>query len=259
MTLTPTRTPTRRERLREATVAEIKQAARATLATDGPAGLSLRAIARAMGLSAPALYRYFPSRDDLVAALCADLYDELAGALRTARDAADRRPPAGATTGGARPTAEAPAAEAPAAAGRLLAAARAFRAWAVAHPAEFALMFASPVPYPDSHAGSPHHEAGMRFAEVFLAPFVELWVHRPFPVPAVPPALAGQLEEFGGMLGLALPLGAVAVFLDCWVRLYGSVTLEVFGQLHFCLTDAEPLFEATLADLAARLGLPAGS
>lgn len=226
-------TPTRRERLREATVTEIKQAARSTLATDGPAGLSLRAIARAMGLSAPALYRYFPSRDDLVAALCADLYDELAGVLRAARDAADT-----------------------AAAGRLLAAARAFRAWAVAHPAEFGLMFASPVPYPDTHDDSPHHEAGMRFAEVFLAPFVELWGQQPFPLPALPPALAGQLEEFRGMLDPALPLGAVAVFLDCWVRLYGIVTLEVFGQLHFCLTDAEPLFEATLADLAARLGVP---
>ena len=74
----------RRERVRQATVEEIKAVARAQMAAEGTAGVTLRAIAREMGMTAPALYRYFGSRDDLVTALVTDAYDALADAMEAA-------------------------------------------------------------------------------------------------------------------------------------------------------------------------------
>src|SRR5688572_7945802 len=78
----------RRDRLRADTVREIKETARRVLVDQGVDGLALRAVAREMGMSAPALYRYFDSREDLVEHVVADLYDELVAVLEAARDAA---------------------------------------------------------------------------------------------------------------------------------------------------------------------------
>ncbi len=86
--------PSRRARLREQTLAEIKEHALAQVAEAGAEALSLNAIGRAMGMSGPALYRYFASRDALLAALVADAYDDLADALEQAAAGARRRAPA---------------------------------------------------------------------------------------------------------------------------------------------------------------------
>ena len=124
MTMTsPSRSPSRRERLRTATVAEIKDLARRLLVGGGPPAISLRAIARDMGMTAPAIYRYFPSLDALVAELTEDLYDELRETIEAARD------PAPATTR-ARARRDGPGVP----------------ALVVGHPAEFGLMFGNPVP-----------------------------------------------------------------------------------------------------------------
>src|SRR5215212_11269202 len=111
----------RRDRVRADTVREIKQTARRVLVEQGVDGLALRAVAREMGMTAPALYRYFDSREHLVEHVVADLYDELTGVLEAARD--DARP------------ATAPI--------QLLACSRAFRRWATTHHAEFGLLFGS--------------------------------------------------------------------------------------------------------------------
>ena len=55
---------------------------------------------------------------------------------------------------------------------------------------------------------------------------------------------------------MPLPLGVMQVFLSCWIRLYGAVTMEIFGHLRFAVADAEPVFEAELADAARDLGFP---
>src|SRR4051812_10034230 len=111
----------RRDRARAETLREIKQTARRVLGEHGPDGLALREIARPMGMTAPALYRYFTSREALVENVVVDLYDELVAELESARDAALPATPA---VG-------------------LLAASRAFRRWATANPAEFGLLFGS--------------------------------------------------------------------------------------------------------------------
>jgi AcrR family transcriptional regulator len=235
-----TTAPNRRERLRTATLAEIKDVARRLLVTGGPGAVSLRAIAREMGMTPAALYRYYPSLEELVAGVCADLYDECREHLERARDAC---PPD--DTGA-----------------QVYAVCRAFRRWSIEHQAEFGLMFGSPV----ADIGGEHdkrepHLAAMRFALVFATLFAQLWAKAPFPIPAddeIDPTLRVQLESYIGELGTSLPAGAAQLFLSCWIRLYGMVALEVFGHLHFALTEPEPMFEAELRMATRQLGLPPG-
>lgn len=232
----------RRDRVRAATVTEIKDTTRKILVSEGVDGLSLRAIAREMGMTAPALYRYFPSREDLLVHLIADLYDELSDTMEAARDAED--------------PADAP--------NRLAAVNRAFRHWALDHPREFALLFGSPIPGvvvdesdPD-HEQSRAHAAGVRFGRTFGELVARIYLSRPFPVPPeqdMDPALRAQLREWTRAFPVPLPVGVAQVFLSCWIRLYGMVSMEVFGHLRFALTDAEPMFEAELRDLAGKLGV----
>ena len=289
-------TLSRRDRVRAATVTEIKDTARRILVAEGPDGLSLRAIAREMGMTAPALYRYFPSREDLIGALIADLYDELTAAISTAAgaagDAAGRIAGAaarGAAGNPARGTAGDAAGRIAGAATRgaagnlargtargvgggaaagetaggdpragITAASRAFRAWALAHPREFGLLFGSPIPGIDAHSDdSPAGLASERFGQVFGDLVARIYLASPFPVPAedeMDPDLRRQLRDWCSALPVELPVGAGQVFLSCWIRLYGMVALEVFGHVQFALPDAEPLFEAELRDLAVKLG-----
>jgi AcrR family transcriptional regulator len=226
----------RRDRVRAATVTEIKDTARRILVADGPDGLSLRAIAREMGMTAPALYRYFPSREDLVIALIAELYGELTGTMEAARDAVD--------------PADAPA--------QLAETSRAFRAWALANPREFALLFGSPIPGIDAQQDdSPASAASERFGEVFGALVARIYQADPFPIPRdedIAPQLREELRTWCSAFPVELPLGAAQVFLSCWIQLYGMVAMEVFGHLKFALPDAEPMFEVELLDLAVKLG-----
>lgn len=228
---------TRRERIREATSREIRETARAQLREHGPSGISLRAIAREMGMTAPALYRYYPSLGALVTAMKRSYKDEMGAALEAARDAV----PAGDVGG------------------RLVAASRAFRRWALDHRAEFALVFGAPVPGLDEPAG-PAAEEGGDFGKVFFALLAELWHRERFTVPAderIPPPLRERLAGFVvrcELDGYGLPLGVVRVFAGAWVRLYGLVAMEVFGHVHFMFDDGEVLFEAELADLGRDLG-----
>jgi AcrR family transcriptional regulator len=230
----------RRDRVRAETTREIRETARRLLVEQGEDGLALRAVAREMGMTAPALYRYFSSRDDLVEHLVASFYDELTDALEAACAAA--RPPTVAE--------------------RLLAASRTFRSWAMGHPHEFGLMFGSPaadsvVRARAEHQG-PAHEAGQRFGAVFAGLITEIWLTRPFRIPAddeIEPDLRAQLADWCEVFPVPLPLGVMQVFLSCWIRLYGMVCMEVFGHLKFALQDAEPMFEAELHRLGGVLGI----
>src|SRR3954451_7681714 len=115
---------TARERVRAELTKEITDIARRQLATEGAGGLSLRAVARELGMVSSAIYRYFPSRDDLLTALIVDAYDDLG----TCAEAS--------VADGARESALV----------RWQGVCRAVRAWALAHPHEYALLYGSPVP-----------------------------------------------------------------------------------------------------------------
>ncbi|MFD9127833.1 TetR/AcrR family transcriptional regulator [Kitasatospora sp. NPDC059571] len=132
--------PSRRERMRAATVEEIKQTALRLIHEHGSAGLRFADIARTMGLTAPALYRYFADRDELLTALVADSFDSLASALAATRGqvAADDLD------------------------GRFLATCTAYRDWARGNPDRFALIFGVPVPGYAAPPEGPTAVAGER-------------------------------------------------------------------------------------------------
>ena len=171
---------TRRSRQRAATSQEIKDVARRLLVEQGSAALSLRAIAREMGVTAPALYRYFDGHEALVDALAADFYNELCDQMEAAeavvtREASSEVPD------------EQRAEPGTVVAHQLMAATIAFRTWSVTHPAEFSLIFGTPIPGVDLYdENSAACVAGQRFGLVFAALFIQLWAVRPFAVPDLP-------------------------------------------------------------------------
>jgi AcrR family transcriptional regulator len=239
----------RRDRIRAATTAEILESARQVLVRDGPDGLTLRAIARELGLTAPALYRYYPSREHLIDHVIAAFYDELVDRLERVSAAVASDDPLG----------------------QLLAVARAFRKWALAHPREFGLMFGSPIrgnePRRDStpvgtergQVANPADLAGQRFAAVFATALAEVYRRQPFAVPAdddIDPALRKQLVRWRKGAPVQRPTGLMLVFLTGWVRIYGLVCMEVFDHLKFALSDGEPMYERELSTLADMLRTP---
>ena len=243
--------PSRRDRVRAATSQEIVQTARRLLVEQGVAAVSLRAIAREMGMTAPALYRYYDSHEELLRHVVADIFTELADHLHVKIKAAEQAFTAsgGATDGSV--TSGLIAAQ-------LIAACRAFRGWALEHQPEFGMIFGSPLPGLDLMHDDPLDECGFRFGQVFLDLFGKLWRRWPFPAPAddeLDPSLRQQLSHYHDLIGADLPLGVLQTFLRCWVQLYGTVSLEVFGHLRFALDDAAPLFEMMLADVAVMIGL----
>jgi AcrR family transcriptional regulator len=236
----PQAPPTRRERLRAQTLDEIKRAARDQLVANGPGGVQLRAIAREVGLTAPALYRYYPGLDDLVEALTVDLFGELCDAMESAAD--DVSDPFD----------------------RMLALSRAFRGWAMAHPHEFALLFASPPTALGQPSTTACQQASDRFGNLFAGAFIAMWESAPFPVPAeedVDPAMVEGLQPYWSWLTSEIapdmPLGAVVRFLEGWVRIFGCVAMDAFGHLSWALPDGEPMFEQVMRSLAEMVGRPA--
>lgn len=237
----------RRDRVRAATMQEILQTARQLLVEQGPTAVTLRAIAREMGMTAPALYRYFDSHEELLKNLVADIFTELADHVRTAIHAAQE-------------AADAHLGEAELVAVKLIAGAREFRAWTLQHVPEFSMVFGSPLPGLEVHEMSQDRtvDCGYQFGQLFLDLFGNLYRKRPFPIPSddeIQPSLRGQLARYREMAATDLPLGALQTFLRCWVLLYGTVSLEAFGHMQFALDDASPMFELMLTDLAQMIGL----
>lgn len=233
--------PTLRERRRQDLTAEITDAARVRLAADGLAALSLRAVARDVGMAVSALYRYFASRDDLVTALLVDAYTAQAEAVEAAVAAAGADPVDG-----------------------LRAALLTFRGWGVEHPVEYGLMYGNPLP---GYAAPPErlYAPGTRVAALLYG-----LVDRADRAGGLDHAVAGarraelpaehvaQLAEWRGRRLPDMHLDAVVVTVELWVRLQGLLSLEVFGQLRPVVPDATAYYAATVdaALRSAGLGRP---
>jgi len=227
----------RRERLRTAAVTEIKGVARRLLVEGGPTAISLRGIARDMGMTAPAIYRYFPSLDALVIELTGDLFDELRETIEAARDSVPAEPMV-----------------------QLLEMARAFRRWSLAHPPEFALMFGNPLPGVAEFEAdcSPEHP-GAKFGAPFLAAFAEAFQFIPLrtpPAAVIEAELGEHLAPYRTAFGADVPIEIVYAYLAGWTRLYGMVALEVFGHMRWAVDDMGALFELELATFVRDLLRP---
>jgi len=215
--------PTMRERYRAQVRGEVKQAALSQLAESGPAGLSVSAIGKQLGVSGPALYRYFASRDELLTELVIDAYHDLADALRAAASQ-----PAGLEL---RP--------------RFEALARAYRSWALAQPHRYRLLYGPPLPGYDAHA-QRLVDASQAAMSQLLGVLRELGDPT---APAPPEPLASQLRAWALAhdpgTGPATALRAVLV----WSRLHGLVSLEIAGNFASTGIDPDQVFEAQLGTL----------
>ena len=219
-----------RERRRAQTVAEIKQAALAELAASGAEGLSLRAVARSVGVSVQALYHYFDSRDALITALVADAFDELSDAVADAAAAA-RSPH-----------------------DRVLAAGLAYRAWAHEHRSAFLLALGVPLHDYAAPEGGPTSAAARRLGEAFRTALFGGWTAEELaavPLPEGVPALRAQLRD-SPVLG-DLPPGAAAVFTAGWAALHGVVLLELLGHLVWIGPAGEDMCRVVLLRYADQL------
>ncbi|MFN8472244.1 MAG: TetR/AcrR family transcriptional regulator [Anaerolineae bacterium] len=222
---------TRRERVREATIQEIKQTAARQIATDGAAALSLRGIAIAMGMTPPALYRYFDSRDALVTALIVDAYGSFADALEAASAAAPPEEPIE----------------------RLRALGRAYRAWALAHPQDYALVFGTPLP--GYHAPSEVTMPIARRAMIVLVDGIQavLGTGQSIGVASEGAPVETSSAEWRAGGATVAPSPALRLALAAWTSLHGFVSLELFNHLQPLVGDPTALFEAELDALLERI------
>lgn len=225
--------PTPRQVARAENIARIKGLALTQLASTGAGELSLRAIARELNIVSSAIYRYFPSRDDLITALIVDAYDELADRLEVA-GARGRR--------GRRR--------------RWLDVCHALRDWALAEPHRFALVYGSSIP--GYRAPQDTIAPAGRVVAAFCAPVVEGADGEQAGPPAVPWAvpgrvLAGQLRTTGQALGLDVPDAEVLGIVAAFARVVGTLTLELNGHFVGGFEPADALFGALVEDEADRL------
>ncbi len=233
--------------MRAATKEEITATARRLLVEQGPEAASLRAIAREMGMTAPGLYRYFDSREELLRHVIATIFTELTDDLRRAIELAETA--AGGPAGEGQDIGD----RRRRLALKMVAACREFRRWALGHKEEFGLLFGVPLPALEEENFDIAQQCALEFAGTFYALFAELWQAGGFPVLApqeIDPVLLPQLRRFRAKFGSAAPEGAMLIFLRCWILLYGAVSMEVFGHLGFAIDEPAPMFELTLADLA---------
>lgn len=259
--MSPARTA--RALARETITREILDAARARLTTDGAAALSLRAVARDVEMVSSAVYRYFPSRDALLTALLIEAYDELGEAAEAADAGVTDRSDVAA---------------------RWLATFRAVRAWCVAHPGEFGLLYGTPVP--GYAAPRDTVDPATRVVRVLVR-----IVGDAYAAGARPPAGAVGSRPAGGSAGshpaeaqAAPGPGTVAPALSfiaehslvreadlsddglpeavrravmAWTALFGSISFELFGHLVGSVTDPEEWLDEVALRLAADLGIHA--
>ena len=231
--------PTRAEGVRAQARAQMRtailQTARAHLAEHGAVGLSLRAVARDVGMVSSAVYRYFPSRDALLTALIVDAYDSVGAAVEAAEGAVPRDDLLG----------------------RWRAVATTTRRWALADPHSYALVYGSPVPgyaAPQDTVGP-----GSRVTRVLSVLLVDLagtdpvGADRPLDDPVV--RALGPVSQF---VGGDVPTEVLLRGIMAWTYLFGAVSFELFGQRTNVIAEAgrDAFFDAEVDRVAAQLGLP---
>lgn len=234
----PPAPPSLRERRRATATQEILAAAESQITEQGPHALSLRAVARGLGMTVQALYHYFPSRDALVTALIVKAYDDLADAVEAAVDT----PPAD------------PAVP------RMVAAAEGYRRWAIARPELFQLLYGTPLRQYAAPVGGPTTQAMLRMSAIFQREMFDGFTRAQLAA-ADAPELSPEFREYLGLLSPdgpgTLPAPAAALLLGAWGHLHGLVVLEVFGHTSFLGDHQAELFRMAmrnaLSDIHSRI------
>lgn len=213
--------PTARQRARAEITGEILAVARRHLTESGAAALSLRAVAREVGMVSSAVYRYFPSRDDLLTRLIVDAYDAVADAAEAGDASAARADIVG----------------------RYVGAGTAVRRWAVAHPQEYALVYGTPVP--GYAAPADTIDPALRVSMVMLHLLTEgVAAGTISPEDRIETTRAVR-SDLAGVRALApgVPDGVLSRGLVAWTQLFGHISFELFGHLHQVIHDFDGFFD----------------
>jgi AcrR family transcriptional regulator len=227
---------TARERARAEITREILDAGRRYLATDGAAGLSLRAIARDLGMASSAVYRYVTSRDELLTRLIIDAYDSIGAAAEQREAEVDRADLLG----------------------RWSAVCTSVRDWARANPNEYALIYGSPVPgyvAPEDTIGP-----ASRVSSLLVQILLDADLPPDLDSPGSAPGWQAALDPVRLVFPPQIPCSAIQTGLLVWAGLFGVVSFELFGQFHNVVSEEPAEREAFFAECvrrwAAQLGLP---
>ena len=224
-----------RARVRAEMTREIKATASRQLAEQGAAALSLRAVARELGMASSALYRYFKSRDDLLTALILDAYDSLGESAENAEEVVDRSDLFA----------------------RWSAICHAIRDWALAHPHQYALIYGSPVPgyrAPEATIG-PASRVTLLLARLLQEGIRDNRLGLVDLAPPDPRASA-SVAALGHSVVAGVPEPLILRGLVAWLEIFGAVSFELFGQLHNVVSDYSGFFNHVVLTMAAMLGLP---
>jgi len=226
---------TARARAREAITAEIMEAARHQLAAEGAAALSLRSIARELGMVSSAIYRYVDSRDELLTRLIVEAYDSLGAAAEAAVTASTGRPDAE----------------------RWVATALAIRDWALPRPHEYMLLYGTPVP---GYAAPEDTVApGTRVTLALLSIVRDAATAGRLSATTLavdaPTQLTHDLERLGTVVDLRVPSPVLLATLAAWTQLFGLLSFELSNQTRGVVEDHAALFAATARLGALTIGL----
>jgi AcrR family transcriptional regulator len=223
--------PGARARARIEITAVIKDEARRQLAAEGASKLSLRAVARELGMVSSALYRYFPSRDDLLTALIIDAFDSLGEAAERAHETvADEEPPR-----------------------RWVTVCEAVRDWSLAHPHEYALIYGTPVPgYTAPEATLP---AASRVGLLLIGILRAAHDGQALAGPPLPADLRPEAARMAADLAPGLPPEVAAALVAAWAQLFGLVSFEVFGQFDRVVDNRDEFFRHAVGRLGRQVGL----
>jgi AcrR family transcriptional regulator len=224
---------TTREQNRVETMRRIVEASRRLVT--GTGGMTLRAIANEVGMTAPALYRYVDSHEELVRIVAMDIDASAAAEIAAKRDTQPEDDPAA----------------------RMAASAVAFRQWALAHREEFALVFTN-LDVSCIEELQTESKTGLLFSELLF----QVWARYQFPVPRLAdldPELVEILRDPmvpADLTGVPDEMRPLIWLLErAWAGLYGTVTLEVFGHVDPRIVERALLFKAMIEDQAKALGL----
>lgn len=226
----------RRKKILDVTRDEIKDAARQLMAEKGTAGLSIRAIARKIEMTPPALYHYFKNLDELTTALIVDGFNALADALNVAASNPENRT----------------------AAERLTAVAKANRRWALEHPIDYQLLYGNPIPgyeQPTAVTYPPARRSFLITANIFVDGIESGEYNVPPPYAELPKELQHSIEALTAVDGHQLPEAALYLTAAAWTKFHGHIMLELFNLIQPVIGDVDSFFEYEMEQFIKQIGL----
>jgi AcrR family transcriptional regulator len=232
--------PNARQRVREAVRADIVSEARSQMAEVGAGMLSLRSVARELGMASSAMYRYFASRDELLTALIIEAYDSVGDAVDAVESTQDKFDFTG----------------------RWRACCLAVREWALEHPHEYALIYGSPVPgyIAPENTTLPASRVTQALVAVIRDAAASGQLANPFGPGLAPPlskaaALEAAHVEARGLFGV--PKDAIVRAVIAWTQLFGIVSFELFGRFDDVVDDRSAVFDQSVNEMSAFVGFAA--